>query len=135
MLFSLLSSIGFLVSKAYAQDASFFSCRDLAPASGECHPIMRLYSEPFGACGSGIAFIVELACRGLMLIMMCIGVFCTMMIIFGAGEIITSGLASENKEKGKKIIQTALLGIMWAIIGGALVRFLSGVIVGMVDGI
>lgn len=101
----------------------FFTCGDAAPA-GECHPLIEPFSAPFGACGSGAAFVIEFACRVVMLVLSIIGGLCIITIIFGATEIQMFGLNEEKKEGGKKMIYYALGGLALSVMFGVIMKFI-----------
>ena len=127
----ILSLIGSTIDKAYAQ-VSFFSCGGLGGGGGECNEFIEIYSAPFGACGSGVAFIVELACRGITIVLTVIGAACVLMLTLATGDLIMSGIGSDKKEAAKKTMITTILGLMWVILSGAVVRFVADVVVDMV---
>lgn len=108
---SLLSIIfGLLSEKALAADAG----------------VWGIYCSPFGACGAGKAFILELAARAATMIFQLVGGGAVLAVLYGSIRLIMGG--EGGKEEAKKIIQYALGGLVLAIMGWAIIYYLEGII-------
>jgi hypothetical protein len=107
--------IGFLIEKAYAQNAWQLYCSQLG-----------------GYCGSGRAFIIQLATRVEQMVVQFIGGAAVLAVIYGGIRIITSGGDDSKRDEGKKIIEIALIGLVLAILAHSLVLFVAGFVSGAV---
>jgi len=108
---SLLSTIlGFLTEKALAADAS----------------VWGIYCLPFGACGEGRTFLMDLAARAATMIFQLVGGGAVLAVLYGSIKLIMGGEGA--KEEAKKIIEYALGGLVLAIMGWAIIYYLEGII-------
>ncbi|MFA6259601.1 MAG: hypothetical protein WCX29_03270 [Candidatus Peribacteraceae bacterium] len=76
-------------------------------------------------CGAGTAFLSGLALRIGALLFEVIGGFATIMFLWGALKIVTSGGNDEGRNKGKEIIIAALIGVFLAVIGHLVVQYFA----------
>lgn len=87
-----------------------------------------IYCEAMGACGSGKYFLVELAARAANFVFLAIGGAAVIAIIWGATGFITSAFNDQGRENAKSIIKFALLGLLLAILGAGIVKFVQATV-------
>jgi hypothetical protein len=112
-MFTLSSLIGLLIERASAAEA-----------------VWEIYCSPFGACGDGRGFLIDLAGRTAMVIFSIVGGGAVLAVLWATNVLVFSGGDDSKREEAKKIITAALFGLMFAIMGSALVVFVSNFVKG-----
>ena len=86
------------------------------------------------ACGSGQEFVHEFAFRAGTLIFMLIGGVSVIAIMWAAIGMSLSVIDEQEREKAKNSIKYAFMGLMFAIMGGAIVQMVAGIVKDFVGG-
>lgn len=101
--------LGLLAGTAQAQDVVDKYCDELSPF-----------------CNSGLGtsvFVQRLADQAIFMIEGLIGAVAVVAVIWGGFLLATSGVNEENRNKGKSVITTAIVGTVLAIVAAEIVRF------------
>ena len=99
-----------------------------ASAQQSLQQAYQKYCEPLGVCfdrGGAEGLFIIIAQRFAILVLSLTGFACVLVIIYGAIRIIATGASEQNQDEGRKAITTALIGLVFSILGVAIVQFVS----------
>ena len=87
---------------------------------------LQIYCQALGtSCGTGRSFLIDLASTVEALIVTLIGGAAVLAVIYGGILIITSSLDESKRETGKKVIEVALIGLVFALLAHSVVIFVG----------
>lgn len=86
------------------------------------------YCAPLGVCGNGEAFFIIFAERAAMMILSLIGGVCVLVVMYGGLRLTASAGNDSARDEAKKAIFTALIGLVFAVMGAAIVQFVANFI-------
>lgn len=102
------------------------------PALAADSNVWGIYCNTFGACGGGQTFLMDLAGRTATFIFQLVGGGAVLAVLYASVKLVTGGEAA--KDEAKKIIQYALGGLVLAIMGWAIITYVSQLIIGVTGG-